>query len=318
MPAAIIGAMRKSTKPRRNRASRASSTPQTIPLGDTSEAANRLALKFDKQVSTTAFTAKSLAKLQSEIAGATIRGGSAAPLFDPNKLPPGLRWPDALYVPGDQRSFGFPKPPADHLYRLAWNIPGTPSSASTETGAVFSFAGAKTTGRGEIGEAGVGILFSPQNTLSYVRFEPDVDCAVTYRTYANFWPDLIAGNFRARASLLTAAWEQSPINGSFSLVRWQENPVLDTFSLDAGSNAFANVPSVLQKSFRNSALGATFLLQNGRTYLLGVVARTRVEHNVTSNTGKVLAHDGNKFKLYSSMVCQVPFIYAAVQTVLIP
>jgi len=77
-----MGAMRKSTKPRRNRTSRASSTPQTIPLGDTSEAANRLALKFDKQASTAAFTAKSLAKFQSEIAGATIRGGSAAPLFE--------------------------------------------------------------------------------------------------------------------------------------------------------------------------------------------------------------------------------------------
>ena len=109
-----MGAMRKSTKPRRNRTSRASSTPQTIPLGDASEAANRLALKFDKQVSTATFTAKSLAKLQSEIAGATIRGGSAAPLFDPNKVPPGLSWPNALYVPGDQHSFGLPKPPADH------------------------------------------------------------------------------------------------------------------------------------------------------------------------------------------------------------
>ena len=85
-----------------------------------------------------------------------------------------------------------------------------------------------------------------------------------------------------------------------------------------GFNAFANVPSVLQKSFRNAALGTTFLLQSGRTYLLGVVARTRVEHNVTSNTGKVLPHDGNKFKLYPDMVCQVPFSYAAVQTVLIP
>ena len=53
-----------------------------------------------------------------------------------------------------------------------------------------------------------------------------------------------------------------------------------------------------RKAFRNAALGTTFLLQSGRTYLLGVVARTRVEHNVTSNTGKVLPHDGNKFKLY--------------------
>jgi hypothetical protein len=316
--AAIIGAMAKYVTPRKSRTSRRSSTPEAIPLGGTSEAATRLALKFDKHVSTTGFTQKSLAKLQAEIAGATIRGGGGAHLFDFSKAPAGLRWPDTLYVPGDQRAVGIPRPPADHLYSQAWNGPGGTSSANTETGAVAGYAGAKTTESGEVREAGVGIIFTPKNTLSYVRFEPEADCAVTYRTYANFWPDLIAGNFRARASLLTAAWERSPVDGSFALLRWQEFPVLDTNSLDASSNVFANVPSVLQKSFRNSALGMTFQLQNGRSYLLGLVARVQVEHNVTTNYGKVIPHDGNKFKLYSNMVCQVPYMLAAVQTVLIP
>jgi hypothetical protein len=310
--------MPKYSAPRKTRRSPLSSTPEAIPLSGTSDAANRLALKFDKHVGTAEFTAKSLAKLQSEIAGATIRGGGGPSLADFTGVPPGLRWPDTLYVPGDQRSVGIPRPPADHLYSLAWNGPGSTSSANTETGRAASYAGAKTTESGEVREAGVGIIFTPKNTLSYVRFEPEADCAVTYRTYANFWPDLIAGRFRARASLLTAAWERNPVDGSFALLRWQEFPVLDTSSLDASSNVFANVPSVLQKSFRNSALGMTFQLQNGRSYLLGLVARVQVEHNVTTNTGKVIPHDGNKFKLYSNMVCQVPYMFAAVQTVLIP
>jgi hypothetical protein len=311
--------MAKPTTPRRSRTSGTSYTPETIPLGGTSDAASRLALKFDKQVGTSEFTAKSLAKLQAEIVGATIRGGGGGKsLFDFRDAPAGFKWPDTLYVPGDQRSVGLPKPPADHLYSQAWNGPGTTSSGNAETGAVAAYAGAKTTESGEVREAGVGIIFSPKNTLSYVRFEPEADCVVTYRTYANFWPDLIAGNFRARASVLVAAWERSPVDGSFSLQRWQEVSVLDTNSLDAGSNVFANVPSVFTKSFRNSALGMTFLLQNGRSYLLGLVGRVQVEHNVTTNTGKVIPHDGNKFKLYSNMVCQVPYMVAAVQTVLVP
>jgi hypothetical protein len=310
--------MAKPTARKNTRTSYKSSTPETIPLGGTSDAAQRLALKFDKQVGTSEFTAKSLAKLQSEIVGATIRGGSAGSLSNFREVTAGFSWPDILYVPGDQRSVGIPKPPVDHLYSQAWKGPGATSSASAETGAVAAYAGAKTTEPGEAREAGVGIIFTPKNTLSYVRFEPEADCVVTYRTFANFWPDLIAGNFRARASVLIAAWERSPVDGSFTLQRWQEVPVLDTHSLDAGSNVFANVPSVFTKSFRNSALGMTFLLQNGRSYLLGLVGRVQVEHNVTTNTGKPIPHDGNKFKLYSNLVCQVPYMVASVQTVLVP
>ena len=96
-----------------------------------------------------------------------------------NKVPPGLSWPNALYVPGNQRSFASQnRQPI--ICTVSREYTGHLSSASTDRRGVPASRG-ETTERGEIGEAGIGIL--PQNTLSYVRFEPDGDCAVTYRTY---------------------------------------------------------------------------------------------------------------------------------------
>jgi hypothetical protein len=55
-----------------------------------------------------------------------------------------------------------------------------------------------------------------------------------------------------------------------------------------------------------------------RTYILGVVARVRVRHNVHAADGKIIPYDSTKFKLYAALVCQVPDMFASVQTVLIP
>jgi hypothetical protein len=48
------------------------------------------------------------------------------------------------------------------------------------------------------------------------------------------------------------------------------------------------------------------------------VARAWVQHNVTSNTGEQIPQDANKFRLYSELVCSVPFMAVTVKQVLIP
>lgn len=322
--APIIDDMAKAHKPRtdsrRGRPSRR--VVEAIPLAATTAAARRRALKFDKLVGSDSLKGKPLATLQSQIVGATIReltarGGTQ--LFDFRRFPAGFSWPDTLYVPRDQRSVGIPKPPTSRLYSDAWIDGGGVSNADANTGALFTYAGARTTDAAEVGDAGVGITFSPQNALSYVRFEPELNCAVTYRAFVDLWPQLIAGSIRVGASLIMAAWERSPVlSGSYELLRWREVTVFDTGSLDAGSQQFPDVLNMFQRTFSNSDLATTFLLQNGRTYLLGTLARVQVEHNVTTNYGKVIPHDPTKFKLYSQMVCSVPYMSVSVQQVLIP
>lgn len=43
-----------------------------------------------------------------------------------------------------------------------------------------------------------------------------------------------------------------------------------------------------------------------------------VWHSVTSNTGKPIPQDPTRFRLYSELVCSVPFMALSVQTVLVP
>jgi hypothetical protein len=293
-----------------------------IPLAEMTVAATRLARGLDQQVSTGNYKARKFASLKSGLIIATVRdfkvrGGSQS--LDFGKVSAIRRWPDTLYVPRSDGNFLIPRPPTDHLYSDDWTGGTGVETADKNTGALFVIAGAKTTDSGQYSDAGVGIRYTPRNSLSYIRYEPEVNCAVTYRMFVDFWPMLIAGNLRARASLFVGAWLLNPVlNGSFELVHAREVPVFDTLSQDAGSNVWPNVPYSFPKNFPGSALATTFLVQGGRTYLLGVVARAQVEHNVTTNAGKQIPHDGSRFKLYSQLICSVPFMSVLPQQVLIP
>ena len=178
---------------------------------------------------------------------------------------------------------------------------------------------ASTIDRQESEDAAVGITYAPANTLSYVRYEPDVYCSIAYRMFVDFGPQLIAGQVRLGTNLITGAWRLNPVqSGSYELVRTNEVTVFDSFAQDAGSNVFPDIRHTLQRNYINSALGTTFLVEGGRSYVFGVVARAWVSHNVTSNTGKPIPQDPTRFKLYAQMLCAVPYMAVTVQQVLVP
>ncbi len=259
--------------------------------------------------------------MQSEIIGAKVRGGSASTgkhLIDFREVA-GLTWPDALYVPRDHQALSRPKPPESRLYSHDWIGGNGVATSSCDTGGLFAYAAAATTDAPKLADAAVGITYSPTSSLSYVTYEPDVYCWIAYRMFVDFWPQLISGQVRLGSSLITAAWLRSPVlSGSYELLRWNEVAVFDSFAQDAGSTVFPNIRHTLQRSFVNSALATTFLVEGGRTYVFGVVARAWVRHNVTSSTGSPIPQDANRFRLYAEMVCSVPFMAATVKQVLIP
>ena len=118
--------------------------------------------------------------------------------------------------------------------------------------------------------------------------------------FVDFGPQLIAGQVRLGTSLITGAWRRNPVlSGSYQLVRSNEVTVFDSFAQDAGSTVFPNIRHTLQRNFINSALGTTFLVEGGRSYVFGVIARAWVSHNVTSNTGRPIPQDATRFRLYA-------------------
>jgi len=238
------------------------------------------------------------------------------------KLNP-FAWPSIMYVPSaTASSYPRPGPPGTNFYTDAWSDGKTIDSANAAAGTIVTWAQALTNTSDVMGEAGLGIRYTPKNSLSYVRFQPEVNCNITYRGFVDFWPMLIAGNLRIQGSLLMAAWLLSPVMGQPpELIKpFHEVVVFDTHSRDAGSDLSPDIHNVntLSRNFGLSALDTTFLLQGARTYILGVVARVRVMHNVTTVDGDIIPYDSARFKLYASMVCQVPDMFASVQTVLVP
>jgi hypothetical protein len=296
-------------------------TFDAIPLTAVSPAEERLALAFDNLVTNARVTDRQIKAMQPEIMGAKVRGGSTVvgrQLSDFDRVA-GFVWPDALYVPRDQQATGRPKPPDTRLYTHEWTGGTGVGTASREAGGLFAYAAAATTDAFKSEDAAVGITYAPSSRLSYVRYEPDVYCSIAYRMFVDFWPQLVAGQVRLGVSLITGAWRLNPVlSGSYELVHWNEVNVFDTLAQDAGSNVFPNIRHTLQRSYVNSALGTTFLVEGGRTYVFGVVARAWVRHNVTSSTGSPVPQDPTRFRLYAEMVCTVPYMMITVQQVLVP
>ena len=294
---------------------------EAIPFTRATPREERIGRTFDNLVTSATVRDTQIKAMQPEIIAATVRGGPAiaAKRFLDFAKVAGLTWPETLYVPRDQQASSRPKPPDSRLYSHDWTAGTGVATASRDSGGLTAYAAAATTDSFKAEDAGVAITYTPASTLSYVRFEPDVYCSVAYRMFVDFWPQLIAGQVHLGTSVLVAQWRRSPVlSGSFELVRLNEVTVFDSFAQDAGTTGFANIRHTLQRSFVNSALGTTFLVEGGRTYAFGVGARVWVKHNVTSNAGKQIPHDPNRFRLYAEMACAVPFMAVTVQQVLIP
>jgi hypothetical protein len=317
-------AIRRKSRIRTAKKRRKIRTPESIPLSIPTSATLQLASSIDALVGKGKLTPRNIATHRSRVMGGmarTMKGSFAGSVASIGVY--AFMWPDGMYVPRNTTGAGYLKPPSDRLYTHAWTDNRGISWADQNAGTMFSWSGVPTTQRDQVGEAGLGILYSPKNALSYIRFEPEVNCNVTYRGFVDYWPMLIAGTVRCRGSIIMAAWQVTTIlnNTSFELLHpWREVVVFDTGKRDAASDLSPDIHSIntFPKNLSWSDLRTTFLLQGGRTYLLGVVARVEVHHTVTTSDGKVIPHDGLKFKLYSSMACNVPDMFVSIQNVLLP
>ena len=182
-------------------------------------------------------------------------------------------------------------------------------TASRDTGGLFAYAAAATTDSFKSEDAGVGITYAPANTLSYVRYEPDVYCSIVYRMFVDFWPQLIAGQVRLGTSLITGAWRRSPVlSGSDQNGALERGHGVRFVRTGCRVDGVSKYPPYAAAKFRQLRTGTTFLVEGGRSYVFGVVARAWVSHNVTSNTGRPIPQDATRFRLYAEMVCAVPYM----------
>jgi hypothetical protein len=239
------------------------------------------------------------------------------------KLPIELEWftwPSYLYIPKDAnaREYWFTQAPDDHRYCIDWTSPtnATANRASRLDGTLSSFSQLDNAnaGRPQSSESGVGICYKPSMTLGVIDFQPHVDCSGTLRTFLEYFPQLSAGYVEVRAHLLLAAWHQIP--GGFDLVGWKQFDVATSGRIDQTHGAKEHF---FQSSFAGPSLSAPFVVQSGRTYLLGVVSRISIISSLTSNTGGVLPPISNQLlRVWGTLNCVVPQIDVLTKRIDIP
>lgn len=237
--------------------------------------------------------------------------------FDPNRF----RWPPFLYIPKSANArdyWPFSPAPDDHRYGLEWTSPATATAntASRQDGTLFSFSqlhneNAKSA---QSSESGVGVFYNPPMSLGVIDLQPHVDCSGTLRTFLEFFPELAAGYVEVKAHLLLAAWQQIP--GGFDLLGFKQFDVATSGRRD---QSFGPELDHFQSSFDGPSLSAPFVVQRGRTYLLGVVSRISVTSTLTSNTGGPLPPISNTMlRVWGAMNCVVPQIDVLTKRVDIP
>lgn len=236
--------------------------------------------------------------------------------FDPNWF----RWPPSLYIPisANASDYWISPAPDDHRYGLDWTAPATATAnkASRLDGTLFSFSQLhnESANSAQSSESGVGVFYQPPMTLGVIDLQAHVDCMGTLRTFLEFFPELAAGYVEVKAHLLLAAWQQIP--GGFDLLGFKQFDVATSGRRD---QSFGPELHAFQSSFDGPSLSAPFVVQRGRTYLLGVVGRISVTSTLTSNTGGPLPPISNTMlRVWGAMNCVVPQIDVLTKRVDIP
>lgn len=231
-----------------------------------------------------------------------------------------FRWPTSLYIPkgANARDYWISPAPDDHRYGLEWTSPATATAnkASRQDGTLFSFSQLlnENARSPQSSESGVGIFYKPPMSLGVIDLQPLVNCTGMLRTFLQFFPELAAGDVEVKSHLLLAAWQQIP--GGFDLLDFKQFDVATS-----GPRDQSHGPELrsFQRSFAGPSLSASFVVQGGRTYLLGVVNRISVISTLTSNTGRPLPPISNTLlRVWGSMNCVVPQIDVLTKRVDIP
>ena len=131
--------------------------------------------------------------------------------LEPDRL--GIGWPSWLYIPAqaDWRSHWVVPPDDAQRFARDWAPPPSPagySEASRDQGRLYCIQRIRTTDRSVKSEAGLGILFSPEHTLSVVSLQPYVDCSGDSRWFQMI-DQPVAGATHVKISLFVAGWQQT-------------------------------------------------------------------------------------------------------------
>lgn len=222
-----------------------------------------------------------------------------------------IAWPKSLYIPAkaDWKDYWVLPAPNENLYSYSWTpapSPGGFNMASKDDGNLYSFQQLRSIDKFAQTEAGLGVLYVPDKTLSVVSFQPQLKCISETRWYAMYNNLIVAGTTFIKTSLILAVWQSIPGPSAWELVNYRQIEVAHQ-GPESGSG-FAQVMHN-QRNFSGKDLATQFLVQSYRTYLFGVVARVSIWSTLTDSNGRPLPliQDGS-FRVWGVLSCVIPQI----------
>ncbi len=226
-----------------------------------------------------------------------------------------IGWPSSWYIPSgaDHKAHWPIEPPADHRYALDWkNL--APNRASRVSGELFAFGQLWPPDRYLSSEAGTGVLYSPPFTYGEITVRPTVSCSSQTRWLQEL-PQPVAGTTRTTTNVLVAMWHRIP-NG-WDLIHWRSFLVHDGFE-QSGMGQSAVRSSTRQLG--EDQLATRFVVQKGRTYLLGVIARVEIHSTLTDSHGGLLppVPDSTNFRIWGTLLANVSRITVRTGPIWIP
>jgi hypothetical protein len=238
------------------------------------------------------------------------------------RLFPKWGWPSSLYIPAqaDWQNYWMMAPPTGNRYARDWATAPGYSWASRASGEIHTFERIRTIDRKVKSDAGVGILFTPTRTLSVVSLQPQVICSGHYQYHQDLKTEnnemlLTKGYTQVKTELHLGAWQAIP-GPSWDLIHMKPFTIYES-ARESGS--FSGPPSPYTRSFTGLDLATPFLVEGGRTYLLGIVASVSGVSTLTDiyDAPLPLITD-DTFSVWGSLVCKVPQIELLEQQVHIP
>ncbi|HSS32732.1 MAG TPA: hypothetical protein VLL27_05580 [Solirubrobacterales bacterium] len=215
-------------------------------------------------------------------------------------------WPNSWYIPAaaDYKTYWpYFEPPPGRRYGYEWKT-SEPNQASAATGDLFAFGQLWPRDRLVSSSAGVGVLYSPSFSYGQISVRPRVACTSQTRWWQEL-DQLVAGTTHTWTQILVAMWQEIPTG--WDLIDSHNYLVQDGY-VQSGSGHSA-VTTATQR-FKDDQLATNFVVQSGRNYLLGVLARVNIRSTLTNSSGGLLPDvtTSEKFKIWGSLVSNVSLI----------
>ncbi|MCW5558605.1 MAG: hypothetical protein KIT22_12330 [Verrucomicrobiae bacterium] len=192
-----------------------------------------------------------------------------------------------LYLPAGANAWYVP-PERRYAFGQAWRSPAGAASASKDSGSLTAYTHARLAGTNDHSDAGVYIRVPTTGggfgQVNRMRLEADISWSGRSKAAMDWeWARFAAGSVHVAGRLWLVAYEHNVATNTYEPLL--NNSAVNTVLFHQSLNGPGASPLTTAGNLSGNSLALEFIVSPARDYLLGVVAQTRVYHNLVHADG---------------------------------